>query len=38
MARTELTQGVSAGAKAMAQRIADTQQAEVDKMNALLAA
>ncbi len=38
MARTELARGADAGAKAMAQRIADTQQAEVDRMTALLAA
>ena len=38
MARTELAQGADAGAKAMAQRTADTQQAEVDRMTALLAA
>jgi uncharacterized protein (DUF305 family) len=36
MARVELAQGTNADAKAMAQRIADTQQAEVDKMTALL--
>lgn len=38
MARTELAQGADPGAKAMARRIADTQQAEVDRMAALLAA
>jgi uncharacterized protein (DUF305 family) len=36
MARVELAQGTNADAKAMAQRIADTQQAEVDKMTSLL--
>ncbi|WP_329051052.1 DUF305 domain-containing protein [Amycolatopsis sp. NBC_01488] len=38
MARTELSQGANTDAKAMAQRIVDTQQAEVDRMTALLAA
>lgn len=38
MARTELAQGGNADAKAMAQRIVDSQQAEVDTMTALLAA
>ncbi|GLY43458.1 hypothetical protein Amsp01_094810 [Amycolatopsis sp. NBRC 101858] len=38
MARTEVAQGSNAEAKAMAQRIADTQQAEVDRMTGLLAA
>jgi len=38
MARTELAQGSNTDAKSMAQRIADSQQAEVDKMTALLGA
>ncbi|MEW2501208.1 MULTISPECIES: DUF305 domain-containing protein [unclassified Amycolatopsis] len=37
MARTELAQGSSAAAKAMAQRIADTQEAEITTMKSLLA-
>ncbi|GAB3885922.1 DUF305 domain-containing protein [Kibdelosporangium lantanae] len=36
MAKTELTDGGNADAKAMAQRIVDSQQAEVDEMTALL--
>jgi uncharacterized protein (DUF305 family) len=36
MARTELAQGQDAGAKAMAQRITDTQQAEITTMKSLL--
>ncbi|HEY2061325.1 MAG TPA: DUF305 domain-containing protein, partial [Amycolatopsis sp.] len=37
MARTELSQGQDAGAKAMAQHITDTQQAEIATMKSLLA-
>lgn len=37
MARTELSQGQDAGAKAMAQHIADTQQVEITTMKSLLA-
>ncbi|WP_328607040.1 DUF305 domain-containing protein [Amycolatopsis sp. NBC_00345] len=36
MARTELAQGQDAGAKAMAQRITDTQQTEIATMKSLL--
>ncbi|WP_370971212.1 DUF305 domain-containing protein [Amycolatopsis sp. cg9] len=36
MARTELAQGADGDAKAMAQRIVDTQQSEVDRMTTLL--
>ncbi|MEV8613148.1 DUF305 domain-containing protein [Amycolatopsis sp. NPDC051373] len=36
MARTELAQGSSADAKAMAQRIVDTQEAEITAMKSLL--
>ncbi|MET7996638.1 DUF305 domain-containing protein [Amycolatopsis sp. NPDC005232] len=36
MARTELAQGSSADAKAMAQRIVDTQEAEITTMKSLL--
>lgn len=37
MARTELSQGQDTGAKAMAQHITDTQQAEIATMKSLLA-
>ncbi|GAA4858166.1 DUF305 domain-containing protein [Saccharopolyspora cebuensis] len=36
MAETELAEGANPEAKAMAQRIIDSQQAEIDEMNALL--
>lgn len=36
MARTELAEGADPAARTLAQRIADTQQAEVQQMNALL--
>ncbi|OXM70771.1 MULTISPECIES: DUF305 domain-containing protein [Amycolatopsis] len=36
MARTELAQGTNADAKALAQRIIDTQQAEITEMRAML--